>query len=85
MYVKQWWSALLAHTEIDREGKTINYLFKKEAILGEEMLLRLCKSARIQPPQSWMNMPAYITSIDSVPVAKKSKSLALPFLVNHNL
>lgn len=95
MDLLHWWSysisnsllviPLLAHTKIDWERKAINFSFKKEAILGEEMLVCLCKSARIQPPHSWMNVPACITSIDSVPVAKKSNSLVPPSLVNHNL
>ena len=60
-------------------------LFKKYVIFGKEMLVCLWKSARIQPPHSWMKMPACITSLDSVPVAKKSNSLVTPSLVNHNL
>lgn len=43
-----------------------------------------CKSARIQPPCLWMNMPVCISSLDSVSLAKKSNSLVPPFLVNHS-
>lgn len=95
MHLLWWWCCLiskclliiplLAQTKTDQERKTITFFFMKEAILGEEMLVCLCKSARIQPPHSWMNMPACITSLDSVPVAKKSNSLVPPSVVNHNL